>query len=322
MTAQSTELIYLELKYLKMHPRNMRRFYPEEQVRELADSIRANNGVIHALQIVPHKDEGTYLVIDGNMRLHAGRLLGPKCPPLKCEVISVERGEQLLRMVTDRIRFDPDPVSEALHYKALCMDEGLGVNEIAERTGKHATSIRTRLDLLRLDEPILERIAQGKLPVDHHVVDALLKIADKDIRIKLAERLSESGASIKGIVEACTKVAEQLALTERAENGTPAVVLAVRQARKPEPQPEAQTSWNRVRAAASRMCNACDLKEKSLTDISEPAWQLIAHAAEQTCGDCKVKNIHTVCKACPGVEMLKHLIISSKEERHVERTRA
>lgn len=72
------QLVYLSLSQLKTHPANMRRAYPIDDVRQMAESIRGAGGVIHALIVVPNgRQPGTYHVVDGNMRL-AGATVQPE----------------------------------------------------------------------------------------------------------------------------------------------------------------------------------------------------------------------------------------------------
>ena len=62
-----------------------------------------------------------------------------------------------------------------------------------------------------------------------------------------------------------------------------------------------------MRESAQAMCDECSLKE--LSKREEPAWALVLEAAEQTCDDCAAKNGRdlTICRECPGVEIIKQL---------------
>ena len=55
MKTEKKELLKLSPTQLLTHPRNMRRFYPAEQVREIANSILAAKGVIEPLIIIKSK---------------------------------------------------------------------------------------------------------------------------------------------------------------------------------------------------------------------------------------------------------------------------
>lgn len=324
MTSPQAAGAYILLKpaQLKTHPRNMRRAYPLDQVKQMGQSIRDFGGLINALIVTPDgHSRATYYVVDGNMRLAGARFIGEACPALKAEVVPMAQAEQLLAMVVaNTVRFDVDPVSEALHYQAL-MAEGLSVNDICEKTGVYATRVYKRLKLLKLDGPIQQMIADGKLSSDERVVDALLALADSDTRVRLAARLE--GAPIKAIVAACEKLHQNLAERKQKESERAERALS-RQSEKSAPIPLVQFAqqksgyslpandrpeWTTVRAAARAMCAQCDIKTAALKNkFDEPAWTLIAHTAGEVCGSCTVRDVAGACQGCPGVEMLSRLI--------------
>ena len=96
-------IITIAAARLSHHPRNMRRFYPEAQVAEMAASMKAR-GLEQALIVVPNGKRGQYWVVDGNLRLEGARRLGNHCSALKCEVRTRAAADQLLTMaVTNRL---------------------------------------------------------------------------------------------------------------------------------------------------------------------------------------------------------------------------
>lgn len=205
------QIIYCPPEQLRLHPDNMRRFYPAEDVADMARSIKAGGGVYLSLLVVPDpQNAGKYLVVDGNMRLAGARALGAACPPLKCEIISADRARQLILMaVTSRHHYPKDPISEGLHFRRLVDEEGYTINEVARQTGICAATISARLKLLELDEPIRELIEQRKLPADRAGVAGLLAIADPQVRIALAHKLAGvPGMTGKGVQAAAARAAE------------------------------------------------------------------------------------------------------------------
>lgn len=293
------ELIEVKQDKLLNHPRNMRRFYPSEQVREMANSILAKNGVIQPLIVMKEKS-GKYFVIDGNMRLAGAKLLDEKCPPLECKVVEQDEAEQLLSMlVANQVRYDVDPVSEALHYKAL-KKQGLSVRDISKHTGIYEARITNRIILAELDEPIQKLIAEEKFPAAPGVAKALLKLTSA-VRVKLATRLSENpNTKISTIINAC----DQLAQNEKSKKKLkrPAVQLAGALDSK------GATDTKSIRAAAKAMCHKCNQVEGKLTEKDEPAWAVIVHAADETCNGCDLKEMQSICAGCPAVTLLRNLI--------------
>jgi len=298
-----TDLIYLTPSQLRIHPENMRRYYPPEQVAEMAASIQATGGLLQAMLVVPDPERPSgYLVVDGNMRLAGAHKLGDACPPLKCEPITADRAAQMLIMATTTaLHYPKDPISEALHYRRL-LNEGYSVNEISQHTGIAWTVIRSRLRWLELDTEIQEHVAAGRLPRDGRVAEALQSITDSEARLKLADRLAAHGATIQAIVRSCAKLVESLQVQALARaTHTPSLAhsgTAFNQGR---------TTWQSVRAAARQACSACDLREQNLAGVTEPAWEAITHAAGDTCSACNLRELQTLCSQCPVVELLRRL---------------
>jgi ParB/RepB/Spo0J family partition protein len=295
---------------LRLHPHNMRRHYPEHEVAMMAQSIKATGGVLQPLLVVRDEQPDRYLVVDGNMRLAAARTLGDECPPLKCELISADRAQQLLIMVaTSKFVFAKDPISEGLHYRRLMQEEGYSAAQIAEHTGVSGHTVAGRLRLLDLDEPIQEMVAAGRLPRDRRAADALLSIPDGEARVKMARRLAQTGANLKGIEAACERLRTALEEADRQKHeATPALSLARNGHALPFPSQNAPKG--QLRAAAAAMCGSCELKA-SLPDVPEPAWLLVTNAAATTCERCSVRGDLSICKQCPAVELLRHLITAA-----------
>ena len=307
-------LLYLSQDVLLTHPKNLRRFYPENQVREMADSIRAAKGVLQALRVVANGRKGKYCVVDGNMRLAGARALGKDCPPLKCEIVKESEVEQLLAMlVTAKIRYDPDPISEALHYKRLIEEEGYTASDIKGATGVCLKTIDTRRKLLELDPEIQELVGNHRLPSDFRATEAFLSIKNSKARVKLAERLARAGSTVKAIVASCQRLVARMEAHARVEHkGAPSLTLGKHRAFGKSVSPAASVPLTKVRKAAAEMCKKCDIRMKA---APEPAWTLVSHAAEDTCRECNVRDIKGSCGECPGVDIIRRLIVAVGDNR-------
>lgn len=291
---------------LLTHPRNMRRFYPSDQVREMANSIAAGKGVLEPLIIT--KDKGDkWIVVDGNMRLAGARLLGNQCPPLECKIVDQTEADQLVAMViANQVRYSIDPVSEALHYKALS-DEGLTVREISKRTGVYEIKIHNRKILAELDEPIQKLIIEEKLPADPRVARALLSLTPA-VRVKLATRLAQNpNIKISTILVACERLSADRLPTKKLKR--PAVELS-------GALKGGSTDIKEIRSAAQKVCHSCNQYEGQLRQGQEPAWSMVVHAADDTCGGCSLRDMQKICGSCPAVELLRK-VVAAKVAVHV-----
>lgn len=333
--------------HLRKHPRNMRRYYKQADLFTMATSLSAHasnnaSGNLHNLKVVPvdgiesltfrrERDtgrvflvDGICYVVDGNLRYESGSILKAQCPPYKCELVIAEQAEQLLTMtLSNTLRFDPDPISEALHYQRLKDEEGLLPRDIAALTGVNEKRVYSRLSLLELDEPIQALIAEDKLSHSEKVCAAFLSIPDARARVKLAERMATEGATANAIVEACASLnrglqertrghareAHPIPMVGRGEQGA-----GQRIANDEEPVP-----WKTVREAAAVMCSKCEVKQRQLEDVGEPAWHLVSHAADKTCANCNVRDLPGACKSCPGVEFMKRLILEVRVGHDADR---
>lgn len=292
-------IIYLPPKRLKLHPRNMRQYYPDDQVADMAGSILASKGIWQALLVVASEEyndagEQIYLVFDGNLRLAAGRHLGHKCPPLKCEVFNLAEAEQLLAMVTtSEFHFKKDPISEANHYRRLKEEEGYSIRDIHRHTGVSEPKISGVILWLELEEEIQELVGKLKLHRDKRVAEALLSIPDSEARVKLARGFANRKTSIKGILASCERMKNLLENPPQATvpvNGAKPVYTPSKKTVPAAPRPE--------------ICGECS--------------DIINQLAEELCGECSVNGLTEACLMCPGViEFIGKLTEMVREPAHV-----
>lgn len=305
MTATAPKLVMLKPAKLLTHPQNMRRFYPAAEVQEMANSILAVGGLLQPMLIIPdtEKNSHKFIVVDGNFRLAGSRSLGDNCPPLKCEIVDQSKADQLLSMVVaNKIRYDVDPVSEGLHYKAL-QAEGLSVRDISKKTGIYEARITNRKILADLPVQIQKLIAEGKLPADPRAAKALLSLAS-DRAVKIAERLAQNpNIKIKTILAACENLLQKAKSSSSIKITRPAAQLsgALKTDKK-------KASRIELRLAASKVCQSCNQYEGKLRETAEPAWAMVVHAADKTCTACPLKEMKNICGSCPAVQVLKALI--------------
>jgi ParB/RepB/Spo0J family partition protein len=317
-----SELMYLAPAALRIHPQNMRRAYAQNEVDEMAASLRAASGNIQALLVVPDPEHpGAYLVVDGNLRLAAGRTLGDACPPFKCELIDAGHAQQLLIMSLTSIVYPKDPVSEGYHYRRL-LREGYSADEIAEHTGINPKTVKDRIRLLDLETEIQELVSAGALPRDRRVADALLSIPDAEARIKLARRLASSRATIDGCVRASERLVE--ALRARESSAMPGAPALARTMTSHPAHASSAVRWggsaHSVRGVAKATCRACSIHTENLSEVAEPAWSLISHVASDTCDACNLRELRTFCAECPAVELLRRLADAARtDEARTER---
>jgi ParB family chromosome partitioning protein len=140
-----------------------RRQFPEAELEELADSIRAQ-GILQPLMV--RKAETGFELISGERRLRAARRAGLSQVPVVAKAIS---DDQLLEMslVENIQRADLNPIEEAEAYHRLIHQFNLTQDQAAARVGKSRSAVANFLRLRQLPEPIQASIIEGTLSMGH-----------------------------------------------------------------------------------------------------------------------------------------------------------
>jgi ParB family chromosome partitioning protein len=158
------KLTTLDITQIRPGRYQPRRVMGEDELRELAESIRAQ-GLIQPV-IVRELGLSDYELIAGERRWRACQLAGLSEIPA---VIKAVNDEAALAMgIIENIqRADLNPVEEAQGYKRLVDEFGLTHENLAQAVGKSRSAISNSLRLLSLPEQIQQHINQGLLEMGH-----------------------------------------------------------------------------------------------------------------------------------------------------------
>ena len=158
------KLTTLDITQIRPGRYQPRRVMVEDELRELAESIRAQ-GLIQPV-IVRELGLSDYELIAGERRWRACQLAGLTEIPA---VIKAVNDEAALAMgIIENIqRADLNPVEEAQGYKRLVDEFGLTHENLAQAVGKSRSAISNSLRLLSLPEQIQQHINQGLLEMGH-----------------------------------------------------------------------------------------------------------------------------------------------------------
>lgn len=152
----SNQITYISIDRIFPHPKNPRMELGD--ISELAESIKVN-GVLQNLTVVPHQSvanqaEGFYTVIIGHRRLAAAELAGLDSIP--CVVTEMDECEQVATMLLENIQRSDLTIYEQAKGFQMMFDLGESTKSISERTGLSENTIRSRANLLKLDEKKLK----------------------------------------------------------------------------------------------------------------------------------------------------------------------
>lgn len=181
----------LPLELLDPHPANPRRDLGDRS--ELVESIRAH-GVRQNLLVVPHPTEpGRYLIVIGHRRCAGAREAGLTHVPAVVDTTLDEAAQRELMLLENIQRSDLTPVEEADGYQGL-LDLGVDVDQIATRTGRSVTTVRSRLRLVSLPEPARAAVHEHRATLEDA---AALADLDEETQAALAEHLGTRNFAVE-----------------------------------------------------------------------------------------------------------------------------
>ena len=196
----------LELNILDIErsPYQPRREFREEELRELAESLK-NNGLVQP-PTVRKNSAGRYELIAGERRLRAAQLIGWK----KIQVVVKDVDDQTAAIMTtteNLQREDLNPIEEAVSYRTLQEKFNLTQADVAEKVGKGRATVANAVRLLELPDEVKSLVETKLLSVD----------AEKD-RILLARDCVNEQLTVRALEK---KVARLHAPVPEKPRGTP-----------------------------------------------------------------------------------------------------
>lgn len=185
------EILELPLSEIAPNPLQPRTDIDDEQIAELADSIR-KVGVLQPIIVRPNG--ATYQIIAGERRWRASRAAGLEKVPVR--VMATTETEALaLALIENLQREDLNAIEEARGYRRLITEYDMTQSELADRVSKSRSAITNTLRLLDLPEDIQELLYRGQLTAGH--ARAILSVTEDDRRHTLSRKCVEEGLSVR-----------------------------------------------------------------------------------------------------------------------------
>ena len=171
---QSNRIFHLPIDRISPNPRQPRRHFAEQPMRELADSIR-QHGVLQPLTV--QKTPGGYVLVAGERRLRAAGLAGlDKVPCILVRASS--RDSALLALVENLQRCDLHYMEEAAAISRLISAYGMSQEEAARRLGRSQSAVANKLRLLKLPQDVIDTLRGHRLTERH--ARSLLRLEGPD----------------------------------------------------------------------------------------------------------------------------------------------
>ena len=201
----------------------VRLYFNEARLQELADDMKAS-GQAQPIMVRPKPSEhGKYLIVFGERRVRAARML--KWPDIRAEVRDITDLEAArLQYSENQGRVDLNPIDDARAIRRRMEAEGWNFVQAAGGLGRKENSLRERVKLLDLIDPMQQMLEMEQIGVSFGVAMIKLNPEMQQIAIKYLREMRR--ADIKTFQRHCHKLymmQQQLTLfpLEEVERGLP-----------------------------------------------------------------------------------------------------
>ena len=186
----SARVQYIPAAQIRPNPRQPRRVFDADGLRELAESIRTY-GILQPLTVRRLGRE--YELVAGERRLRAAQMAGLREVP--CLIARVgEEDSALLALIENLQRRDLDCWEEAEAIARLIWQYGLSQEAAAEKIGKSQSGVANKLRLLRLPESVRQMIRDNGLTERH--ARALLRLGDEEAQHSAVAAIVKNGWNV------------------------------------------------------------------------------------------------------------------------------
>ncbi len=157
----ASSVVNLDVTLIDANPYQTRYMFEEEGLKELAVSIQ-EHGVVQPVVVRPAADEGRYILVLGERRLRASKMVGKDTIPALVRRLSLQQAAEMT-VLENVVRQDLNPVEQAEAFRVLSKEFNLTQMQIAQRIGVSRETVSNYMRLLRLPEEVMKHVLEGRL---------------------------------------------------------------------------------------------------------------------------------------------------------------
>lgn len=187
----------VEVSQLRAGSMNPRKEFREDELSELADSIR-QRGLVQPLIVRDHP-EGGYEIVAGERRWRAAQRAGLHTVPVIVRALGDQEVLELA-IIENVQRTDLNAIEEAGGYRELMERFAYTQDRLSEVIGKSRSHLANTLRLLKLPASIQAMVQEGQLTAGHarplvgraDAEELAQKIVEKDLNVREVEALVQA----------------------------------------------------------------------------------------------------------------------------------
>lgn len=194
----------IPLKELRPNPYQPRKFFSEESITELKESI-LNHGILQPLLV--RKSIKGYEIVVGERRFRAATEAGLNTIPAVVKELTEDKMMEFA-LIENLQREDLNPMEEAFAYDKLMKHLQLTQDQLANRLGKSRPHIANHLRLLQLPMEVQGLVEKGQLSMGHG--RALLGLKNKQKLVPLLKRVLEEKLNVRQLEQLVQNINENV----------------------------------------------------------------------------------------------------------------
>ncbi len=191
--------IEVPLSQIRSNPYQPRKFFDEEALNELADSIK-EYGVVEP--VILKKSVKGYEIVAGERRCKASKIAGLTTVPAIVKDFTDEEMMEIA-LLENIQREDLNPVDTAVSISNILEVRNMTQEEFAKKFGKSRSYITNLLGLLNLPKSVQELVKNGKLSMSH--ARSLSKLDDEEKVIYLANKIIKENLNVRDVEKMLSK---------------------------------------------------------------------------------------------------------------------
>jgi ParB family chromosome partitioning protein len=188
----ATGVLRLPVENIETNPKQPRRDFDEQALKELAHSITMHDLIQPITVSKLHGNK--YRLISGERRWRAAKMAGLKDVP--AYIRQADDQELLeLALLENLQREDLNAIEIALSYKRMMDELNHTQEEVAERMGKDRSTVTNYIRLLKLPPDIQISVRNGEISMGH--ARALVNVDKIDQQLYIFDEIKTKGLSVR-----------------------------------------------------------------------------------------------------------------------------
>ena len=185
--------IEVNLSEVRSNPYQPRKFFDDDALEELAQSIK-EYGVVEP--VILKKSIKGYEIVAGERRCKAAKIAGLSTIPA---IVKEYTDEEMMEiaLLENIQREDLNPIDTAISISNILAVKNITQEEFSKKMGKSRSYITNLLGLLNLPKSVQELVKNGKLSMS--AGRSLSKITDEERVIELANKIIKEDLNVRDI---------------------------------------------------------------------------------------------------------------------------